>query len=365
MIVDRVKVDADVRTRLTDSIETAYTEGGGAAFAIQLGRGRSGSRSCTGSPSGSSAARCNLQYEVPQPRLFSFNNPFGACPLCHGFGNIIELDMALVVPDPTKSIQQNAIEPWSKPHYRAQLAELKRDRQEARAARRAVGRAHRRREAVRDRGRRRGVGRRQGFLPLARAQEVQGPRPRVPQPLPRLSDVSRVQRRAAASRGARRPGRRAHDRRRLRVDGARRGRASSRTSQLSEKDTAIADKVLREIRKRLGIPARRRAGLPHARSLVVDAVGRGIAADQPRDVAGLGAGRHALRARRAVDRPALTRQRAADRDPASASRSGEHRAGRRARRRHDPRRRHRRRHGARRGRAGRPRRVLGHARATC
>src|SRR4029079_10441376 len=69
---------------------------------------------------------CNLQYEVPQPRLFSFNNPFGACPLCHGFGNIIELDMALVVPDAAKSIQQNAIEPWSKPHYRAQLAELKR-----------------------------------------------------------------------------------------------------------------------------------------------------------------------------------------------------------------------------------------------
>jgi len=69
---------------------------------------------------------CNLQYEVPQPRLFSFNNPFGACPLCHGFGNIIELDMDLVVPDASKSIQQNAIEPWSKPHYRAQLVELKR-----------------------------------------------------------------------------------------------------------------------------------------------------------------------------------------------------------------------------------------------
>ena len=67
-----------------------------------------------------------MQDEIPQPRLFSFNNPFGACPICHGFGNIIELDMDLVVPDPAKSIQQNAIEPWSKPHYRAQLAELKR-----------------------------------------------------------------------------------------------------------------------------------------------------------------------------------------------------------------------------------------------
>ncbi|HKH72718.1 MAG TPA: excinuclease ABC subunit UvrA, partial [Vicinamibacterales bacterium] len=69
---------------------------------------------------------CLIAYEDPQPRLFSFNNPFGACPTCHGFGNIIELDMELVVPDPSKSINQGAIEPWSKPHYRAQLAELKR-----------------------------------------------------------------------------------------------------------------------------------------------------------------------------------------------------------------------------------------------
>jgi len=121
VIVDRVKVDPDGQARLTDSIETAYTEGGGAAFAIEADSGQvhrfSERFECR---------ECNLQYEVPQPRLFSFNNPFGACPLCHGFGNIIELDMDLVVPDASKSIQQNAIEPWSKPHYRAQLVELKR-----------------------------------------------------------------------------------------------------------------------------------------------------------------------------------------------------------------------------------------------
>ena len=75
-----------------------------------------------------------LQYRVrdPQPRLFSFNNPFGACPTCHGFGNIIELDMDLVVPDPSKSVAQGAIEPWSKPHYRSHLAELKRAAKAAR-----------------------------------------------------------------------------------------------------------------------------------------------------------------------------------------------------------------------------------------
>src|SRR4029453_7144675 len=123
VIVDRRKVDGDLTARLTDSIETAYTEGGGAAFAIQLTDGQpvvhrfSERFECR---------TCNIQYEVPQPRLFSFNNPFGACPVCHGFGNVIELDMDLVVPDSSKSIQQNAIEPWSKPHYRTQLVELKR-----------------------------------------------------------------------------------------------------------------------------------------------------------------------------------------------------------------------------------------------
>jgi excinuclease ABC subunit A len=123
VIVDRLKVDGDLRARLTDSIETAYTEGGGAAFAIQL----TDSEPIVHRFSERFECRaCGIAYEVPQPRLFSFNNPFGACPSCHGFGNVIELDMALVVPDVSKSIQQNAIEPWSKPHYRTQLAELKR-----------------------------------------------------------------------------------------------------------------------------------------------------------------------------------------------------------------------------------------------
>jgi excinuclease ABC subunit A len=125
VIVDRVKVDDEVRARLTDSIETAYTEGGGAAFAIELGDEGTEARVHRFSER-FECRTCNISYEVPEPRLFSFNNPFGACPVCHGFGNIIELDMDLVVPDPSKSIQQNAIEPWSKPHYRAQLAELKR-----------------------------------------------------------------------------------------------------------------------------------------------------------------------------------------------------------------------------------------------
>jgi excinuclease ABC subunit A len=126
VIVDRLRIEGDLRARLTDSIETAYVEGGGAAFAIEPGGEGSEAAVVHRFSERFECRQCNIPYEVPQPRLFSFNNPFGACPLCHGFGNIIELDMGLVVPDPSKSIQQNAIEPWSKPHYRAQLTELKR-----------------------------------------------------------------------------------------------------------------------------------------------------------------------------------------------------------------------------------------------
>ena len=145
VIVDRITVGPDVLTRLTDSIETSYLEGGGAAFAIEVDPRSSTvdhSQFTTDSNRGTPVAKpqpqvhlfserfecrpCGNKYEVPEPRLFSFNSPFGACPTCHGVGNIIELDMSLVVPDPSKSIQQNAIEPWSKPHYRSHLVELKR-----------------------------------------------------------------------------------------------------------------------------------------------------------------------------------------------------------------------------------------------
>jgi excinuclease ABC subunit A len=121
VVVDRLRIEGDLRSRLTDSIETCYREGGGAAFAVNADTGErlefSERFECR---------TCGITYETPQPRLFSFNNPFGACPTCHGFGNVIELDMDLVVPDSSKSINQGAIEPWSNPHYRAQLAELKR-----------------------------------------------------------------------------------------------------------------------------------------------------------------------------------------------------------------------------------------------
>jgi excinuclease ABC subunit A len=126
VVVDRLRIEGDLRSRLTDSIETSYREGGGAAFAVVLKEPQSADTERLVFSERFECRRCAIMYETPQPRLFSFNNPFGACPTCHGFGNVIELDMNLVVPDASKSVTQGAIEPWTKPHYRAQLAELKR-----------------------------------------------------------------------------------------------------------------------------------------------------------------------------------------------------------------------------------------------
>ena len=79
----------------------------------------------TSSPSGSSAGRAASRTRIRSRGCSRSTTRSARAPTCHGFGNIIELDINLVVPDQSKSIQQGAIEPWTKPHYRAQLAELK------------------------------------------------------------------------------------------------------------------------------------------------------------------------------------------------------------------------------------------------
>ena len=349
VIVDRIQLNGDdLRQRLTDSIEMAYLEGGGAAWAVPLAGPESPAPSPILFSERFECRTCGIQYEDPQPRLFSFNNPFGACPTCHGFGNIVELDMNLVVPDPKKSIQQGAIEPWTKPHYRAQLAELKRAAKKAKVfldapwehltdeEKHFVDRRRRGSQGVRGDPR---------LLQVARAEEVQGARPRVPEPVPRLPDVPRLRRRAAAPRSARRPRVGAHDRSRRVADGARgadvlQQPAAQREGTGDRREGAEGDSAAAVV------PQRRRPRLSHARPAVLDAVGRRSAAHQPGDVARLGAGRDALRAGRAVDRSALARQPPADRDPPAAARPGQHRARRRARRRHDQGRRSHRRPGA-------------------
>ena len=67
---------------------------------------------------------CKVDYPHPEPRLFSFNSPMGACPTCEGFGDTQELDMNAIIPNPSKTIRQGAIAPWSTPAYQHHLSEL-------------------------------------------------------------------------------------------------------------------------------------------------------------------------------------------------------------------------------------------------
>jgi excinuclease ABC subunit A len=68
--------------------------------------------------------QCGIDYPEPEPQLFNFNRPLGACPECEGFGNIVVTDMDRVVPDPAKTIREGAIAPWNAPTYSHELDEL-------------------------------------------------------------------------------------------------------------------------------------------------------------------------------------------------------------------------------------------------
>ncbi len=125
LLVDRIAIAPDSRSRIVDAIESAYREAGEAIFETapreegeKPERFRFAQRF--------ECKNCHLKYDEPEPRLFSFNNPYGACPKCQGFGNTIDFDMDLVVPDPALSLNDGAIEPWTKPKYRPLGTEMKR-----------------------------------------------------------------------------------------------------------------------------------------------------------------------------------------------------------------------------------------------
>src|SRR5579859_8052630 len=133
VLVDRLVTSPEIRSRVVDAIETAYREAGEVIFEIP-NDGEQPADAARGMQPPQTlrfAQRfeckfCNLRYEEPEPRLFSFNNPYGACPRCQGFGNTIDFDLDLVIPDKLKTLAEGAIEPWTKPKYRPLQADLKR-----------------------------------------------------------------------------------------------------------------------------------------------------------------------------------------------------------------------------------------------
>ena len=125
VVLDRVVLAADARARLVDSLETALREGGGRVTVDVVGAAR---RAFTEE---FRCGACGAALERPQPLLFSFNHPLGACAECKGFGNVLRYDESLVVPDRALSLGAGAVEPWTHPSGKWYQREL------VRAARRA------------------------------------------------------------------------------------------------------------------------------------------------------------------------------------------------------------------------------------
>jgi excinuclease ABC subunit A len=142
VVVDRIVVRPDIGARLADSFETALELANGLAVVEPADRQSAGSGGPEGLPAADAPTAANVSnhyapghtlfsskfacpisgFTIPEiePRLFSFNNPFGACPACSGLGLEQKIDADLVVPDPKLSLRKGAIAPWarsSSPYY--------------------------------------------------------------------------------------------------------------------------------------------------------------------------------------------------------------------------------------------------------
>jgi len=117
VLIDRLKAAPDIRQRLVDSLEICFREGHASVIETTDGQRLKYSDKYI----------CKYDdtiYEEPEPQLFSFNSPFGACPTCQGFGNTIGIDYELVIPNPLLSLKQGAIEPFTRPQYEWAQKEL-------------------------------------------------------------------------------------------------------------------------------------------------------------------------------------------------------------------------------------------------
>ena len=115
VVIDRLAVKPEAKRRLTDSVETALRLSGGTVTLdfVDLPDGDSNRERTY-----SEHLAClddGLSFEELEPRSFSFNSPFGACPTCSGLGTRMEVDPELIIPDPSKSLSEGAIQPWSYP----------------------------------------------------------------------------------------------------------------------------------------------------------------------------------------------------------------------------------------------------------
>ncbi len=117
-LVDRLVISPSQHQRLVDTVEICYRESGEVVFQ---------SASTDEQLRFSEKFECKtdlIEFVTPEPSLFSFNNPFGACRRCQGFGNTVDYDMDLIIPDQSKSLADGAVDPWTKPKYERHYKEF-------------------------------------------------------------------------------------------------------------------------------------------------------------------------------------------------------------------------------------------------
>jgi len=109
VVIDRIVLKPNIRKRLADSVELALSEGEGLCTVLIGGKNErifSQSLACT---------QCGFSYPELSPRLFSFNSPYGACPVCHGLGTKMEIDPDRLIANPRLSILEGTLTPWGEP----------------------------------------------------------------------------------------------------------------------------------------------------------------------------------------------------------------------------------------------------------
>jgi len=120
VLLDRIKISSSNRGRFADSLGIAYREGkGNVEIVIKEGSHLKFSKNFE-------CPYCKIEFHKPSPLLFSFNSPYGACPSCHGFGNLMEIDENLDIPDKGKTLRGGAVVPWTTPKGRKFFAKFER-----------------------------------------------------------------------------------------------------------------------------------------------------------------------------------------------------------------------------------------------
>jgi excinuclease ABC subunit A len=124
ILLDRIVVGPENRARIVDAAEVAYRESGEVIFE-EVPRDETAARPRHRFSGAFECKSCHRPGSEPDPRLFSFNNPVGACPRCQGFGNTVDFDLDLVIPDKGLTLNDGAIDPWNRPKCRPWFTELR------------------------------------------------------------------------------------------------------------------------------------------------------------------------------------------------------------------------------------------------